>query len=322
MDKLDARVRQAIEEKVFPGCVIGVLRNGTKEIYPFGATVYDRNSPVTENTVYDLASVTKSIPLASLAAIFVAEGKIALTDTVKTYVPELQNDYDATIEDLLRYRVRGVQMSSLQFNTFEEIRTHALEQGFTTSPGERVYTNYPAFVLGIVLERIGNESLAALADRHLFEPLGMTETTFFPAADRCTPTEIVDGETVQGIPHDESARVFAGARRSVGHAGLFSTAGDLLKYAAHLIENPRHPIVQAAEAGLGWSAGDEIFMGSHTSERTFGKTGFTGTSIVIDIERRIALVILSNRTYPQRPADDSTIFAFRRDIADIFFGPL
>src|SRR6185369_8929321 len=104
------RVQAAIEAKVFPGCVIGILRNGAKEIYPFGTLIYHSAEQVTENTVFDLASITKSIPTASLALIFVAESRLNLSDNVTKYIPELQNDYGATIEDLLRYRVRGARM--------------------------------------------------------------------------------------------------------------------------------------------------------------------------------------------------------------------
>lgn len=319
MDNLDTRVRRAIEEKVFPGCVIGILSGGKKQILPFGSIIYDTAENVTEHTVYDLASITKSIPLAILAAIFVHERKFGLVDKVRQFLPELQNDFDATIEDLLRYRVRGVQMATLHSKTFEEIRTHILERGFDGPPGASVYTNLPAFVLGMVIERVGGSSIAALADRYLFESLGMPATTFFPTKELCVPTEIVDGEVVQGIPHDESARVFARARRTVGHAGLFSAAPDLLQFAEHLISEPHGPMAIAAQEGLGWQVNDPNFMGVHAHPKMFGKTGFTGTSIMVDVEAGSALVILSNRTYPTRPADDAAIYAFRRDVADLVF---
>ncbi len=309
MDKLDERIRRAIDEKVFPGCVIGLLRDGERNVRTYGESY----------PVYDVASITKSIPLASLAALFIDAGKIALSDVVVRFVPELQHDYEATIEDLLRYRVHGTQMSTLRFETFEEIRSHALERGFAAAPGESHYSNLPAFVLGIGIERVGGASIETLAHGHVFEPLGMTETTFFPAKDLCAPTEVVDGEVIQGIPHDESARVFARARRSVGHAGLFSTADDLLTFAWHLIRDSDGPVARAAEAGLGWQIHDPSFMGTEVSGRTFGKTGFTGTSILVDPEGRAALVILSNRTYPTRPAEASAVNALRRDVADILF---
>ncbi len=310
MDKLSERAQRAIDEKVFPGCVIGMVVHGKHEIRPYGEAF----------PMYDLASITKSIPLAALAALFVSEGKLKLSNTVKTFVPELQNDFDATIEDMLRYRVRGVRMASLQEMTHDEIHAAVMRKGFTAPPDASVYTNLPAFILGVMLERVGGVSLDRLAQEHFFGPYGMSTTTFFPEKAMCAPTEIVGGETVQGVPHDESTRVFAHAGRTVGHAGLFSTAQDLLRFAQRLIDEPHHPIVHAAKAGLGWDVNTQNFMGVHAHPKMFGKTGFTGTSIIVDVETRSALVILSNRTYPQRPADDMAINAFRRDIADIIYG--
>lgn len=317
MDKIAARTKQAIAEKVFPGCVIGVLQNGEVLIRSYGTMIYHSADPVTENTVYDLASITKSIPVAALAAILISDGVFQLTDLVRTFVTDIEYDYDATIEDLLRYRVQGTQLSTLAYGTFEEIRAHAIERGFDGPPGAFQYTNLPAFILGVIIERVTGISLPALAHRYFFEPLGMGGTTFFPAASDCAPTEIVEGVEIRGIVHDESARVFARARRAAGHAGLFSSAGDLLKFAARLIEHPESPVTRAAQDGLGWQVADSNFMGTHSGAKAFGKTGFTGTSVIIDVEKKRALVILSNRTYPKRPADDSAINAFRRDIADM-----
>src|SRR5690242_5160329 len=103
MDKIAERVQQAITEKVFPGCVIGTLIDGEARVAPYGTLAYN-DVPVREDTVYDLASVTKAIPLAALCSLFIAEGKFALTDLAKKYVPDLEYDHDATIDDLLRYR--------------------------------------------------------------------------------------------------------------------------------------------------------------------------------------------------------------------------
>jgi CubicO group peptidase (beta-lactamase class C family) len=134
------------------------------------------------------------------------------------------------------------------------------------------------------------------------------------------PTEIDEEGEVQGLPHDESARVFARARRAVGHAGLFSTAPDLLNFFEALLSGKYPHLVSGAQKGLGWQLAQEYFMGRGVREHTFGKTGFTGCSVLCDTERGIALVILSNRTYPKRPPDDAAINAFRRDIADILVG--
>lgn len=317
MDKIAARAEQAIAETVFPGCVIGIIQNGESIVQPYGDLIYQVADPVMEDTVYDLASITKSIPLAALAALLISDGKFKLTDLVRSYVTDIEYDYDATVEDLLRYRVKGTQLSTLAYGTFEEIRAHAIERGFDGPPGSFQYTNLPAFILGIIIERVTGSSLPALAHKHFFEPLGMDRTTFFPAARDCAPTEIIEGVEIRGIVHDESARVFAKARRAAGHAGLFSTAGDLLKFAAHMIEHPESPVARAAQDGLGWEIIHPNLFGSVAHSGCFGKTGFTGTSIVIDLPRRRAFVILSNRTYPKRSLNHEAIRVFRRDIADI-----
>jgi CubicO group peptidase (beta-lactamase class C family) len=319
MDAIAERVQEAIREKAFPGCVIGISLRGGRQIFPFGTLAYEADTQLLAvETVYDLASITKSIPTASLAALLVAEGTLKLTDLVVHSVPELHNDYGATIEDLLRYRVHGAQMSTLRFETFQEIRTHALEHGFDALPGESMYTNLPAFILGIVIERVSGVSLQTFAHQRLFEPLGMGSTTFFPHPSDCAPTEVDGRGEVRGLPHDESAYVFAKARRTVGHAGLFSNASDLLTFCEALLNSDKQfsVIAEYARKGLGWQV-NEPWMGTARSATTFGKTGFTGTSCLIDPEKGLALVILSNRTYPKRPVDNSAINKIRTDIADL-----
>ncbi len=304
---------------MFPGCAVGVSRKGSRYILSAGTLAYDAAS-VTEDTLYDCASITKSIPTGSLALEFIAVKKLRLKDKVKKHIPEFQNDFGATIEDLLRYRVRGPRLSDLRFRTFEQIRTHIFDTGFAAAPGESIYTNLPTYVLGVVLERVGGASVAELGHRYFFEPLEMNHTTFFPTASDCAPSEIQQGREVRGVVHDESSRVFALARRSVGHAGLFSSAGDLLKFLEALMRREYPAVLKGAEEGLGWEKNAAHFMGSYTSNDAFGKTGFTGTSLIVDRKKDTALVILSNRTYPTRPPNSTAINTFRRDIADIVFG--
>ncbi len=332
---IKVRAERAIEETVFPGCAIGLIRANKRIVIPLGTI--DGHVPTQENTIYDLASITKSIPVASLALVLMQENppRLNLGVRVVEYLPELQNDYGATIEDLLRYRVTGPRMSDLKLKTFEEIRIYVLEHGFGGLPGESVYTNLPAFILGLIIEKVTGETLPALADRVFFRPLQMKETSFSPCnsdaristgrqkcvCSRIAPTEIMNSEEVRGIVHDESARVFARARRAVGHAGLFSTAPDLLKFLDALLSGKFPAVVDGAQKGLGWEVKRE-WMGNFAARQglaVFGKTGFTGTSILCDVERGIGLVILSNRTYPHRPPDNSAINLLRKDIADIVF---
>ncbi len=292
---------------------------------PFGRYTYEEDAPaVHENTQYDLASVTKSIPTASLALLFVGEGKLRPRDAVRTYVPELANDYGATIEDLLAYRVCGPRLSALAYKTPDEFTRFVLEHGFDGPPGAPAYSNLPAFLLGLVVERIAGKPLDTLARDIFFDPCGMTATEWFPAdGARIPPTEVTDGMEIRGIVHDESARVFARARRAVGHAGLFSTAPDLLAFLEALLAGALPHVLEGARRGWGWQRAEPRFMGAHMSDAAFGKTGFTGTSVTADPEKGGALVILSNRTYPTRPKDTvetiSAINAFRADIADMVF---
>lgn len=323
-EAIGRRAQMAIESRVFPGCVIGISRMGVREIMPFGRFRYGAQQAVSERTIYDLASVTKSIPLASLAALLIEAGTLSLEDKVVSHIPELHNDYGATIEDLLRYRVRGPRLSTLSVGTLEGLRSHVLERGFDGPPGAEHYTNLPAFVLGLILERAAGRSIEESGQRTFFGPLRMHDTTYFPRdIERAAPSEIDTRGEVRGLPHDESAYLFAKAHASVGHAGLFSTAPDLLAFLEALMSGAYPAVATAAERGLGWSVREPYFMGRHASEQAFGKTGFTGTSVLCDRERRIALVILSNRCYPTRPADtvsaDSAINIFRRDIADLVF---
>lgn len=329
-DSIAERALRAMDEGVFPGCVVGIVRRGGERvIYPMGGYTYEKHArPVRANTVYDLASVTKSIPTASLALALAYDEKIRLDDTVRHYIPELANDYDATLRDLLLYRVAGPRLSELRFETPDDMLAAIFLHGFSAPPGEPNYTNLPALLLGIAIERSAGTTLDVLARRYFFDPLKMRDTAFFAGhpISHSAPTEHEEWRgTVQGVTHDESAFVLARSGKVPGHAGLFSTAPDMLSFLSMLLEG-KEPhavaIAQGAALGLGWQIAQESFMGVNCSGRTFGKTGFTGTSVIADVDRGVAFCILSNRTFPQRPADQSAIFRFRRDIADVIFATL
>jgi len=323
-EKIAERTQIAISERVFPGCVIGIVRDGHTQIFPFGDLTYDDESPeVNENTIYDVASITKSLPTSSLALLLISKGKFALKNLVREYTPELKNDFGATIEDLLRYRVRGVQMSKLTEKSPNEILGHIFETGFSEPPGQSQYTNLPAFLLGIIIERIERARLDELAEDHIFSSLGMSRTYYISPAitNETAPTEIdFSGKIIHAVPHDESARIFARAQVAAGHAGLFSTVPDLLSYLGALLSGWYPAVTDGAKKGLGWQVNEPRFMGVRVSPYSFGKTGFTGTSIVVDLKKGIGLAILSNCTFPKRPASRDAIDKFRGDIADIILG--
>lgn len=316
---------EAIKQKVFPGCVIGVVGvSGERVIIPVGETRYESGDVVTEDTIYDLASITKSLPTASLALTMMEGGSLSLDKPVTEYIPELHNDFSATVRDLLTYRVSGPRLSELASLPPERIQQTILKKGFSGPPGAGGYTNLPAFLLGLIVERVGGDTLENLARDVFFEPLKMQSTTYFPSTDASVaPTEIDDirGE-VCGLPHDESAYAFAMVHRTVGHAGLFSTAPDILNFVERILRDPSFTAMRSGgELGLGWQIDEQFFMGNRAGPRAFGKTGFTGTSMLIDTQKGKGFVVLSNRTYPKRPVDavprSSKINVFRARIADI-----
>lgn len=327
MDKrITELAEQAIREKVFPGCVVAIVRVGERIILPYGELRYG-GEDVQEDTMYDLASVSKSIPLSSLTHMLVKDGVLKHDDLVRSWIPELQFDRAATIEDLLRYRVYGPRMSELADRTPKEIAQAVFQTGFPELPGETRYSNAPAYLLGIILERATGKPLHECARERLFLPLAMANT-FYPVGGHdqiarfgtIAPTEYLEGHEVCGIPHDESARTFARAHMSVGHAGLFSNAHDLSNFVESLLAGGYPEIVKSAHKGLGWEVNAGWFMGRIFGPRTFGKTGFTGTSVVCDTDRKIGIVILSNRTYPKRPDDSTAINAFRSGVHEAVFG--
>ncbi len=321
-DTIAAYALEAITRRVFPGCVVGVTKKGTREVAFCGRHTYDPKTPeVTPDSLYDCASITKSVPTAMLALQLIDEGKLSLDDQLTQYIPEFRTSHrnEVRIRHLLTYTLGNtVPLSSLKEKTPDEI-LNAVYTDDGNEPGTVFsYSNAPALLLGVVIERILAASLQGAARERIFKPLGMSATAFMPHG--AVPTE----EDVQDVVHDESARVFSRAGRAVGHSGLFSTVPDLLKFCEHLLKNPDERLCtnQIAHLGnstaLGWEL-DQPWMGGKRSPKTFGKTGFTGTSIVCDFDRETAIVILSNRTYPKATADRTAINTFRCEISDIVF---
>ncbi len=341
------RVYQALQEKVFPGCVIGVIdRAGGHMVMPFGRFTYDETSPdVLQHTLYDTASITKAIPTSSLVLMLVDQGEVSLNDLLIRYIPEFSNSMRdrVRIKHLLTYSIDGYGLGAYKDMSSDEITRVILTKDFEQEPGTLFkYTNIPAFLLGLVVERVMGASLDVLASKYFFQPLDMEHSVFHvPPSERhlVPPTEICEwrGQVVQGVVHDESAWRFAYEGKVVGHAGLFSTVPDLLRF-AHMILNggmirgrryfseriiremyTNQLPIPGETCGLGWEKGQVRYIGTQASQKTFAKTGFTGCLFACDMEQGKAFVILSNRTFPRRSANSDAINAFRADIANIVF---
>lgn len=340
-DHMCSLVESAIVGKLFPGCVIGhVQTGGERRVWAFGNLTYETRDAVREDTLYDLASVTKSIPLASLAAKLIDEGRLSLEDRLVDHVPAFtaKNGENITVRHLLTYTIPPYPLFPFRNMSASELAQTLLTHEVGEPGSAFAYANLPAYLLGLIVESVAKLPLDALAKREFFDPLNMTDTTFAPRLgrdlSRIAPSER-DGDTeLRGIVHDESARVFAKAGKAVGHAGLFSTAPNLLIFLDMLLCGGMHAgrsyLSETAissfetnqipelgkEAGLGWEL-HQPWMGKRASARAFGKTGFTGTSIVVDRAHCAAWVILSNRRYPLRRPNDEQFTEFRRAVADI-----
>ncbi len=347
--RIAQRLQRAIDEKVFPGCVAGFAVNGMQpEFLAAGRHTYDAGSPeMTRDSIFDVASITKAIPTSSLSLLCIDRGMLGLNDRLARYVPEFKGVHRDTV--LVRHLLTqtlsfGHRLSALRNQGAEAILEAITSPEILEEPGSRyAYANATSILLGMVVEKVFGESLAVSAQREFFDPLRMTRTTFFPerfSREEIVPTEIDSwrGRIVHGEIHDESAYILRKVLVA-GSAGLFSTAPDILCFLTMLLNggalwgreffsqdcldlmrtNQIGPM--GLTTGLGWELDQSRYMGTHFPKNTIGKTGFTGCVCMCNIPQRMAMVLLSNYTFPARKADSQTIDCVRRDVADIIFGP-
>lgn len=353
MNKIFDRLQRAIHEKVFPGAVLGIVKtNGDRVVYPVGNFTYESDSPkVKHDTMYDLASVTKSIPGSCSILKLIDDGRLHLDDKLVSFLPEFGNlpgKEDVTVKHLLTYTLdlEVPAMSTLKNKNADEIIEIITTAPLKSPPGSKhFYSNSTAGFFTPIIENITGQTIDAFADENFFKPLGMSRTTFFPEKfdkNEIAPTEIDEwrGRVIQGEVHDESTFILRQKNYMIAAAGLFSTAPDILNFLEMLLNggvfagkkyfspeiiremHKNQTGVFAGDlgrAGLGWVINWPEGFGSNASPETFCKSGFTGTFVAIDPMNGIAFVLLSNRTYPKRPSDNSAIAAVRRDISDLCF---
>jgi CubicO group peptidase (beta-lactamase class C family) len=322
-------LERAIAARAFPGCSLGVTFRGELVAQKaIGRFTYDpRSMEVTTSHIFDLASVTKVVATTAMAMILYERGLLDLEAPVSAIVPEFvelsEGDDDrrrqVTLRMLLAHNsgLPAYDRLFLRATTREDLLRAAFATPLTAVPGARAeYSDIGFIILGVVLERLSDETLDSSCQREVFGPLGMSQTTFNPAKtlkDSIPPT--ADDRTfrhriIQGEVQDENASVLGGV---AGHAGLFSTAEDLAIF-AHAMLNGGHLILrsstieffsrrESAPAGtsraLGWDTPSTPSQsGKYFSPRSFGHLGYTGTSLWIDPEQQISVTLLTNRTWP------------------------
>ncbi len=326
---------------MFPGAAVGIICDGKTSFITAGAITYEENAPLVQpETVYDVASLTKSVPIALLALQLIEAGKLALDESVPQYLPEYvaPGGADIKIRHLLTYTVIGFPFSKYASDA-KALRKRILSEPLRGIPGsEYLYTNFPAYLLGRVIQRLAGEPLDTLADKKLFKPLGMSRTSFHAATiaelAEIAPTEIVGDRALHGIVHDESARTLSADGETTGHAGLFSCVRDMLRPVEALVHDGSFNNVailkpstiallsedQVPEVEDRVTFGFELersWMATGIPSGVFGKTGFTGCSLVVWPKQQVGWVLLSNHVHPHRPNSRDAINGVRRQLGDV-----
>ncbi len=323
-------VQTAITDSVAPGMAVYAARDGKVFMNEgFGHYTYDQDSPeVTSETIFDLASLTKVVATTPVAMKQYEQDLLYLDKPVFDYIPDFTGGKKeaVTIRQLLSHTggIKPYMRFWKNADNPEQVPEMIKNMKLAYEPGEEYHYSDPGYILlQQIIEMLGGASLDDLAARYFYRPLGMDNTMFNPDSSllsRIAPTEYDSAwrnRLVRGEVHDENAAFLGGV---AGHAGLFSTTGDLGRYAQMLLSNgyfngrkyfevgtinefttPQHIDPKSTRA-LGWDtpSGQNSLYGSMTSDEAFGHTGFTGTSMLIDPETRTIIILLTNRVYPTR----------------------
>ncbi|MGC8970707.1 MAG: serine hydrolase domain-containing protein [bacterium] len=336
MESTDNLISRYVDYGTFPGSVL--LVGTDKEVLLEKAygyrTVYPEKEINTIDTIYDLASLTKVIATTPAIMRLLELGEIRLWDPVKRFLPEFSvgPKQEVRIFHLLTH-TSGLPPYSNAWrytNSPSELKEELLKTELSYQTGTNtVYSCLNFIFLGYIVEKVTQSSLDKFVKEHIFIPLGMKDTDFLPKdISRVAPTCKRDGKILRGEPDDELSYYQGGVS---GNAGLFSTAQDLYKYARSYI-NPEYCIFSPftielftkehisfgeERRGLGWVIKSiNSSCGDLFSEKSFGHTGYTGTSLWIDPIKKLIVVFLSNRTHLSRKVgslDESTerIIEFR-----------
>ena len=329
---MEDAIARAVGEKKVPGAVVVVGRRGKVVLAKaFGRrSVEPSDEPMTRDTVFDMASLTKPVATATSVMVLLERGKFRLSDRVVAYLPELRgNGKDAiTIDQLLRHRSGLIPDDPISdYAEGPEVAWRKIAAlSPQTTPGERFsYSDVGFMVLGRLVEKVSGQSLDAFTRATIFDPLGMVDTGFRPVGGppdeptsltRIAPTEREGSTMLRGVVHDPRSRALGGV---AGHAGLFSTGDDLAVFAQMLLDGGKgldgkrvlSPLTVRAmvdpgstpdgqRRGLGWDV-DTPYSGPRGSlfgPTSFGHTGFTGTSLWIDPETETFVILLTSRLHP------------------------
>jgi len=341
---IDDVINEGIQQHKIPGAVLVIGHNG-KIVYQkaYGErALVPQPEPMTLDTVFDCASLTKVIATTSSLMRLFEQGKFRLNDKITDYIPEFQGGKsDITIRNLMTH-FSGLQPDVPLVPAWYGY-PHGIELATTFKPAgppnaRYVYSDINFILLGEMVHRITGQFVSDYARQNIFLPLGMKDSMYTPPQSmlpRIAPTELnplTTGQPLRGVVHDPTARYMGGV---AGHAGLFSTAGDLARFAQMMLNggeldgvrlfnpltvakftSPQTPRDQPILRGLGWDIDSP-----HSSNRgelfpigSYGHTGYTGTSIWIDPSTQTYVVLLTNRVHPA-DTNGSALSAIRSKVA-------
>lgn len=354
LEAVDAIVEAAISARAFPGGVLAVGLDGALvHLRAFGRLTYDPEAAaVATDTLYDLASLTKVVVTTTLSMILVDEGKLDLDARVHAYFPAFSGPAkeQVTVRHLLTHS-GGLQWWAPLYKEVKGKKAYIeriVAMDLAYDPGARsVYSDLGIILLGDILERVSGTPFEELAEKRVLQALAMKDARYRPPAallDRIAPTENDPwrGRVVRGEVHDENALALGGV---APHAGLFATAPDLAHLAQALLDGgvfggrrivsratvelfTERAGIPVSSRALGWDTPtDESGQRSSTpgqpgyssagalfSARSFGHTGFTGTSMWMDPSRELYVILLTNRVHPTR--ENNKIRDTRAQVAD------
>jgi serine-type D-Ala-D-Ala carboxypeptidase len=336
-------VQRGIKAGGYPGAAVVVGRRGYSVFQRgYGRLSWSDDSPAVSptGTIYDLASVSKVVGTTAAAMALFDEGKLDLDAPVARYLPAFA---DGDVKDRVTVRHLLTHQSGLPAGrdlwriafTPAEARAALLQTSVRCEPGRCYeYSDLGMDVLALVLEEAAGEALDTYLARRVFEPLGMRDTYYRPASElrfRIAPTELTPprGYPLRGEVHDENAYILGGV---AGHAGLFSTAADLSVFAQMMLNRGiyagtrvfadstvrRFTARSAGTRGLGWdTCAGQHGCGDYLGPSAFGHIGYTGTSLWIDPDREMFVILLTNRVHAARARRPAKVIAdIRDDLAD------
>ena len=316
-DRVHQLVLQGLDRGAYPSAALAVgigSKTFLKKVY----------GDCTEQTLFDMASVSKILSATMIAFRFLEDGLLRLCDCIGDFFPEAPADKKGiTVEQLMTHTGGFAAHFYLSDHTSdpEDAADVILNQPLAQAPGgDPIYSCMGYILLGKILEQVGGGSLDVLAQKYVFSPLGMTHTTYRPTGD-IAPTESDPGtgKPLRGVVHDENARFLGGI---AANSGVFSDLNDMITFTKMLacggmteggchylspamlcaarINRTPHSAGEYRGLGFNLAGSPKIFLGDLMGPRSFGHTGFTGTSIAVDPDTGLWVVLLTNRVCPTR----------------------